>query len=94
MQMQKKTGAQDAAALARMDELSEKLKQAYDTLEDFQHSNPTESISELKKAHAALLEYAKSKKTPKDVAEMTTAIEEFARAADRTAKAVNALKHS
>jgi hypothetical protein len=92
MQQLKNSGLPDAASSSRMEKLADELKVACDNLSNFKRSNPTASLAELKRAHTALVTYVKSGKTPRDFSEMVTVLEGFSNSAERSAKAVNALR--
>ena len=93
MQQLKNSGPPDSASFGRMEKLADELKLSYDNLSNFRRSSPTASLAELRRAHTALLAYAKSGKTPKDFSEMVTVLEGFSSSAERSAKAVNALRN-
>jgi len=54
-------------------------------------ANPTTALGKMKKAHEALVAYARSKKSPKNLKELITAAREFANAAEPLGKAVQGL---
>ncbi len=87
-------GAARRAALtvSQRQELINGIKSAaqkYDTLIAF---NPTEAISGIREAHAALGKYAESDKKPKDYSELISAVEGFQNKAERIAAAVQQIR--
>jgi hypothetical protein len=54
-------------------------------------ANPAAAINEMKKAHEALVAYARSKETPKNLHELITAVENFANSVKPLGQAVQAL---
>jgi hypothetical protein len=54
-------------------------------------ANPAPAIEKMRKAHEALVSYAKSKKTPKTFAELKDTVQQFADAAQPLGQAVQAL---
>jgi hypothetical protein len=54
--------------------------------------NPTEAISGIREAHAALLKYAESDKKPKNFSELMSAVEALQSKAERIAAAVQQIR--
>jgi hypothetical protein len=54
-------------------------------------ANPAAAIDKMRKAHEALVSYAKSKKTPKSLSELIAAAQDFANAAQPLGQAVQGL---
>jgi hypothetical protein len=55
-------------------------------------SNPTDVVSGLREAHTALVAYAKSRKSPSDLAAVASAMEIYAQRVERAAQAVRTLR--
>ena len=72
---------------------AEELKSFLDLWESFPSSNPNEGLEAMKKAHQALVDYAKSDKNDKDLADFVEAMEVFTLRAQRVGVAVNQLQN-
>jgi hypothetical protein len=67
----------------------EKAAKAFSTALVF---NPSDVVSGLREAHTALVAYARSRKTPSDLASIAGALEIFSQRVDRAAEAVETLR--
>lgn len=69
-----------------------KIRQAYEAWEAFVVANPVEAIRGLRRAHTALVEFAKSDRNPQNAAQLAASMRAFAGHAKEFADAVAAVR--
>jgi hypothetical protein len=81
----------DAKLLERRKEAA-KVRQAYEAWEAFTAANPAEAIRGLRRAHTALVEFAKSDRNPQNATQLAASMRAFAGHAKEFAEAVAAVR--
>lgn len=76
----------------RLKSLAERIRTHEDKWEELGSANPAEGIDAMKKAHTALLKYAKSSHKVTDLASLVDAMEDFASRAKSIGQAIQALR--
>lgn len=82
----------DRADAEKLRLYGERIRAHEDRWEEFSNANPKEGLAAMAKAHAALVNYARSSKKINDFGALVDAMEAFAGRAQRLGQAVNALR--